>query len=176
MGCYTGLDEETLDYDEEREEKEGEIVDEVVSTEVGVNTGQKSRSWSNEKRSIGVLQKAISKMVQRDQTSGREVQKSASRHIPRGEKKNISGESGVGEKHTVIRLVSVAVGNSPGTSSSKGLGMLGGKDISIQANVEGKKDVMETNKNLDITKVGSAIGMLASETIEALALKNQVVL
>ncbi|KAJ1155711.1 hypothetical protein NDU88_008440 [Pleurodeles waltl] len=62
LWCYAGLDEEILDFEDEREDEEGEIVDEIVSSNLK-NTVFGSGSLSNERRSHGVLQKVIPRMV-----------------------------------------------------------------------------------------------------------------
>ncbi|KAJ1169146.1 hypothetical protein NDU88_001052 [Pleurodeles waltl] len=151
MWCSTGLEDEALDYDEEKEVEEGEIVNESLGAYLGVGAGQGSEAVVNGRRSFGVLQDLTLKTVQCDQTSDTERQKVAIRSIPRGEKESILEVRGVEDTQTVIRFVSVAVGNSPDISA-KSLGKLGGKEISLQVNVEGQRDVWGTHKILDSEK------------------------
>ncbi|KAJ1153886.1 hypothetical protein NDU88_006644 [Pleurodeles waltl] len=69
MWCFTGLEDEALNYDEEKELDEGEIVNKPLGAKLDVSIGQGRETVANKMRSFGVLQELIPRMIQWDQTS-----------------------------------------------------------------------------------------------------------
>ncbi|KAJ1097968.1 hypothetical protein NDU88_003084 [Pleurodeles waltl] len=134
-----GLEEKTMDYEEGGDVEESEIVDNVDVNLGNIGSGSLTNGGGG-----WILQQELSKKVQHVGKGGREEMKCESVHIPRGEKKGTSDEGS-----TIIRFVSVAIGNILVKKSAFGVNSMGGKDICIQEDVEGDKHTLGLGRKLE---------------------------
>ncbi|KAJ1214712.1 hypothetical protein NDU88_002330 [Pleurodeles waltl] len=108
-------EEELLDYDEEGILEKGEIIEEAANTSFVLKKAWGGGRALNHRRSISVFQKEAQNTVQHDLGGVQSIRRSSDQcpTVPRGKKSVVWETSTVADQHKVVRVVSVAVDNSP---------------------------------------------------------------